>query len=41
LGELKTVDICVSRLRTKLEDRPDKPGLIKTIRGVGYLFKPD
>lgn len=40
-GELKTVDICVSRLRAKLEDRPDKPRLIKTMRGVGYLFKPD
>ncbi len=40
-GELKTVDICVSRLRAKLEDRPDKPRLIKTIRGAGYLFKPD
>ncbi|NHM28687.1 response regulator transcription factor [Desulfofundulus sp. TPOSR] len=41
LGELKTVDIYISRLRAKLEDRPDKPRLIKTMRGVGYLFKPD
>ncbi|MDQ0286242.1 DNA-binding response OmpR family regulator [Desulfofundulus luciae] len=40
-GELKTVDIYISRLRAKLENRPDKPRLIKTIRGAGYLFKPD
>lgn len=41
LGELKTVDICISRLRAKLEDRPDKPRLIKTIRRAGYFFNAD
>jgi len=26
----------VSRLRSKLEDNPDEPTLIQTVRGVGY-----
>jgi two-component system, OmpR family, response regulator len=34
----RSVDILVSRLRQKLEDNPDEPTLIKTIRGSGYTF---
>lgn len=34
----RTIDVFVSRLRQKLNDNPRKPELIKTIRGVGYLF---
>jgi DNA-binding response OmpR family regulator len=30
----------VGRLRRKLEDDPDSPGLIKTVRGSGYIFTP-
>jgi len=34
----RTIDVFVSRLRQKLADNPRKPEIIKTIRGVGYLF---
>jgi DNA-binding response OmpR family regulator len=37
----RTVNVYVQRLRTKLGDRTDKPGLIETVRGFGYrLVKP-
>lgn len=35
-----TVTEHVRRLRVKLEDDPDKPQWIKTVRGVGYRFEP-
>ena len=35
-----SIDILVSRLRKKLEAEPKKPEIIKTIRGVGYMFTP-
>jgi DNA-binding response OmpR family regulator len=28
----------VQRLRTKIEDDPKQPKLIRTVRGVGYRF---
>jgi len=34
----RTIDVQVGRLRRKLEDDPDKPRLIKSVRGAGYLF---
>lgn len=34
----RTIDVFVSRLRQKLNDNPRKPEMIRTIRGVGYLF---
>jgi two-component system OmpR family response regulator len=36
----RTIDVQVGRLRRKLEDDPDKPRLIKSVRGAGYLFVP-
>ncbi len=36
----RTIDVQVGRLRRKLEDDPQKPGLIKTVRGSGYIFTP-
>jgi two-component system, OmpR family, response regulator MtrA len=38
LGDSRLVDVAVQRLRGKLEDDPKEPGLIKTVRGVGYRF---
>ncbi|MBV9281602.1 MAG: response regulator transcription factor [Chloroflexi bacterium] len=38
LGETRTVDVHVRRLRAKLEEDPDRPRLIQTIHGVGYAF---
>jgi DNA-binding response OmpR family regulator len=34
----RTIDVFVSRLRQKLGDNTKKPEIIKTVRGVGYLF---
>lgn len=37
-GDTRTVDVHVRYLRQKLEDEPDSPKLILTVRGVGYRF---
>ena len=34
----RSIDLLVSRLRHKLSDDPRSPALIKTVRGMGYLF---
>lgn len=34
----RTIDMQVSRLRRRLREDPKNPELIKTIRGMGYLF---
>jgi two-component system OmpR family response regulator len=34
----RTIDVQVGRLRKKLEDDPQNPSLIKTVRGSGYIF---
>ncbi len=36
LGDSRLVDAHVRRLRVKLEDHPDDPKLIVTVRGLGY-----
>lgn len=35
----RTVDVHVCWLSQKIEDDPDNPQLILTVRGVGYRFK--
>jgi two-component system response regulator VicR len=37
-GDVRTVDVTIRRLRTKLEITPDNPTYILTKRGVGYHF---
>lgn len=37
----RAVDIQIGRLRKKLNDDPHAPSLIKTVRGVGYIFIGD
>jgi two-component system response regulator VicR len=37
-GDVRTVDVTIRRLRTKLEVIPDMPVYILTKRGVGYYF---
>lgn len=37
----RSIDICISRLRRKLEENPEKPERIKTVWGSGYLFVTD
>lgn len=34
----RSIDLLVSRLRSKLDDDPREPRHIRTVRGVGYLF---
>jgi two-component system response regulator RegX3 len=36
VGDTKTLDVHVKRLRAKLEDNPTEPKLLTTVRGLGY-----
>lgn len=36
----RSVDLRVVRLRRKLEENPEAPQVIKTVRGAGYIFVP-
>jgi DNA-binding response OmpR family regulator len=36
VGETNLVDVCVRRLREKVEITPSRPRIILTVRGVGY-----
>lgn len=36
----RTIDVQVMRLRRKLEDNPENPAMIKTVRNGGYIFTP-
>jgi len=38
IGDTKTLDVHIKRLRSRLEVDPSNPVLITTIRGVGYRF---
>jgi DNA-binding response OmpR family regulator len=37
----RTVDVLIMRLRRKIETNPHQPMLIRTIRGLGYVFSAD
>jgi len=36
----RSIDVHISHLRRKIEERPDRPQYIRTIRGAGYMFCP-
>ena len=38
VGDTKTLDVHIKRLRSKVEKDPSKPTSIITVRGVGYKF---
>jgi two-component system response regulator RegX3 len=38
VGDTKTLDVHVKRLRAKIEEDPREPSLILTVRGLGYKF---
>lgn len=40
-GDARTVDVHIRYLRQKVEDEPDRPRLIQTVRGVGYRFSEE
>jgi two-component system response regulator RegX3 len=39
VGDTKTLDVHIKRLRTKVEDDPAQPTRIVTIRGLGYKYE--
>ena len=39
LGDSRLVDAHIRRLRVKIEDQPDDPKLIVTVRGIGYRLQ--
>ena len=40
-GDVRTVDVTVRRLRSKIEENPEFPKYILTKRGVGYYFSEE
>ncbi len=36
----RSIDIRISRLRRKIEKNPEKPSIIRTVRGLGYVYDP-
>jgi two-component system phosphate regulon response regulator OmpR len=40
-GNVRTVDVQMTRLRRKIERDPKFPRYVQTVRGTGYVFKPD
>ncbi|GAA2513801.1 MULTISPECIES: response regulator transcription factor [Kocuria] len=40
VGDTKTLDVHVKRLRSKVEPDPSSPRHIVTVRGLGYKFEP-
>jgi two-component system response regulator RegX3 len=40
VGDTKTLDVHVKRLRAKIEDAPANPRHLVTVRGLGYKFEP-
>jgi two-component system response regulator RegX3 len=41
IGDTKTLDVHIKRVRSRIEADPSVPVLITTIRGVGYRFSSD
>lgn len=39
VGDTKTLDVHIKRLRSKIEDDPARPSRIVTIRGLGYKYE--
>ena len=37
----RSIDIRISRLRRKIEENPQKPAIIRTVRGIGYIYDPE
>jgi DNA-binding response OmpR family regulator len=37
----RAIDVRINRIRKKIEPEPNEPQFIQTVRGLGYVFKPD
>jgi two-component system response regulator RegX3 len=40
VGDTKTLDVHVKRLRSRVEEHPSRPKHLVTVRGLGYKFEP-
>jgi two-component system response regulator MtrA len=40
-GDTRLVNVHVQRLRAKIEDDPENPRVVQTVRGVGYRIGPE
>ena len=40
VGDTKTLDVHVKRIRRKIEEDPHRPVHLQTVRGLGYKFEP-
>lgn len=40
-GNVRAVDVQVTRLRRKIEPNPKQPRYLQTVRGQGYVLRPD
>jgi two-component system response regulator RegX3 len=38
IGEMKTLDVHIRRIRNKIEENPHRPDHLVTVRGLGYKF---
>jgi DNA-binding response OmpR family regulator len=36
----RAIDLRITRIRRKIEPAPEKPTVIRTVRGIGYMFVP-
>ncbi|MEX0760615.1 MAG: response regulator, partial [Tistlia sp.] len=41
IGNQRTIDVQMTRLRRKIEDDPKYPRYLQTVRGIGYALIPD
>jgi two-component system response regulator RegX3 len=41
VGDTKTLDVHIKRLRAKIESEPSEPSHIRTVRGLGYKFETE
>ncbi|MHA7687975.1 response regulator [Corynebacterium evansiae] len=39
VGDTKTLDVHIKRLRSKIERNPSRPEILVTVRGLGYKFE--
>ena len=37
----RAIDVRINRIRKKIEPDPGNPRFIRTVRGLGYIFRPD
>ena len=38
-GDTKTLDVHIKRIRSRIEENPSEPVMLRTVRGLGYRFE--